>query len=151
MTVEPEPLPEHLERLDADLRAALPLDDVPAAVLAAARGAWAWRLIDTELAELVEQERVVLRADQDLLVTFAAGDLFIDVDQVLVGGSELLIGQVTAPTEVESLALELVGEPAVVLPVDIDAGGGFQVAAPGIPARLVVHLADGRRVVTSWL
>ena len=162
MTAEPlpdpdapvEPLPEHLQRLAAELRAVVPVDDAPAEVLAGARAAWTWRLIDSELAELAEQDRAVLRDGPDLLVTFAAGEVFIDLERVAAPrpGTTLVVGQLTSPTAVDAVEAELAGEEPRRLAVELGAGGDFQVALPaGVPARLVVQLADGRRVVSSWL
>jgi len=149
-----EPLPDHLARLAGELHKALPVDDVPDAVLAGARGAWTWRLIDSELAELAEQEQAVLRAGDGAAVTYAADEVFIDVDRERhpVSGTSVVAGQVTAPTGIVAIAAEVASHPPQAVAVEFDGGGAFRVTLPGdAPARLVVRLADGRRVVSSWL
>jgi len=147
-------LPDHLLRLAAELGTVVPFDDIPAPVLANAHAAWTWRLIDAELAELAEQDRAVLRAGPDALMTFAAGEVYIDVDRVPDGSgrASLMIGQVTASAAIDAVEVELAAESPRVIPADLDADGGFRVTLPEeVPVRLAVRLADGRRVVSSWV
>ncbi len=154
MEADAEQLPEHLRDLEAELRQHLAADDVPHQVLDGARGAWTWRLIDGELAELSDQEEAVLRADLDTLVTFATDEVFIDVDRVVDpdATSVVLVGQVTAPSRVTAVEVELAGDPPRIVAAELDEAGGFRVKLEAdAPARLVVHPAGGRRVVSSWL
>lgn len=149
MTNEADPL----EQLAAELKAVLDDDAPPAVVLAAAHAAWEWRTIDAELAELCELELAALRSDQGLL-TLAVDDVFVDLD--LVPGTTpertAVIGQITSSVDVTAVTLEIAGDPAVRLPVAVDGFGGFRVeTAISVGARVVLDLADGRRVVGTWL
>ncbi len=147
-----ESLPEHLHGLVEEVRDAIPIEDVPPAVLDGARAAWTWRLVDEELAELADQEVAVLRAGAGSVATFTADDVFIDLERVATAGATVVVGQVTAPTDVASVEVELAGTPGAKVAAELASGGGFRVMLPGGgPARLVVHLAGGRRIVSSWL
>ena len=144
---------EQLERLAAGVRAAIGADPVPPEVLSAARRAWEFRLIDAELAELVNEEAALMRADHDL-VTFAAGDVFIDMDRTVMPGSEAtrLTGQVTAPVAVTAVVLQLSGDREAQVTAELDTSGAFRVETPGdVPTRLLVELVDHRYVVSPWL
>jgi hypothetical protein len=144
---------EELERLAAGVGAAIAADPPPPEVLAAARRAWEFRMIDAELAELVNEEAALLRADHDL-VTYAAGDVFIDMDRTPVAGSDAtrLTGHVTAPVAVTAVVLQVSGDRQSQVTADLDASGGFRVESPGdVPTRLLVELVDHRYVVSPWL
>lgn len=144
--------PNDLEELAAELRLALADDAVPPEVLRAAQGAWAWRLIDTELAELVEEERAVLRTDQELF-TFSAPELFIDLQRTRgpQGRTVTLTGQVTSDLPVENVVVELASDPALRLEAELDESGTFFLETSAEhSARVVVDLAGGRRVASPW-
>jgi hypothetical protein len=91
---------------DADLLAVLhgiwdEVDPVPAHVLEAARGAFAWRDIDAELAELVLDSRLteagVRSAEGPRLLTFEAPGLTIEVEVGVTAGGRNLVGQLVPP------------------------------------------------------
>lgn len=127
-------------------------DPVPERVLEGARGAFTWRTIDTELAEMVfdsTQELSGVRSeDVNRQVTFQAPGVEIEV-MVIESGGRRLVGQLIPPA---AMTIELVASDAVSA-VDSDRLGRFTFddIAPG-PVRLVVLGADGERVVqTEWV
>ena len=118
----------------------------------AARAAFTWRTIDTELAELVfdsRQELAGVRAeDANRQVTFQAPGVEIEV-MVIENGTRRLVGQLVPPAV---HTVELVGADSV-QSVESDRLGRFtfDVLEPG-PVRLVVLGADGARIVqTEWV
>lgn len=130
------------------LRAREPVGDQ---VLAAARGAFAFRELDAELAALLDDSATAdalagfRSATSDIRhLTFGTETLTVDVD--LDGGD--LVGQVTPARP--GVATVVTPGGAVGAPIDED--GLFTVAAPGRgPLRL--HLAlegDPSPVVTAW-
>jgi hypothetical protein len=80
---------EHLSPEDLELLAVLgevweQIDPVPAVVLEAARGAFAWRDVDAELAELILDSRLeetaVRSLDGPRMLTFAADEVTVEVE-----------------------------------------------------------------------
>lgn len=142
--------------LGADLRSVVTdlYGSLPDDVLAAARGAWTWRTVDAELAELLEEESLAVRSDTAVTgpFAFAAEGVIIDVEHegptVLgqVGGAE---GEPLGA----SVVVEIAGADGTrhVVEADVDAAGGFRAAVPDGRARVAVTLPDGRRIVTPWL
>jgi hypothetical protein len=84
-----------------ELKAALPPDPVPAAVVAAARAGFAWRTVDEELAELLSDSADLaltgIRGSSDRRLAFEAPQLVIEF--VLVPGprGSRLEGQLAPP------------------------------------------------------
>ncbi|WP_117000937.1 hypothetical protein [Desertimonas flava] len=138
-----------LELLGAALQVA---DPVPEHVLAAARGAVAWRTIDQDLADLVFDSAVELTGVRDRdsarQLTFRTADLEIEL-MVVDPASRRLVGQLVPPLAT-SVTLESTSESAV---QHSDAYGRFtfEAIADG-PVRLAVGGAEGRAdVLTDWV
>lgn len=128
-------------------------DPVPSHVLEAARGSFAWRTVDAELAELVfdsaEAEPTGVRSQGagERQVTFRSPAL--EVEMAMVGGDRRqLVGQLVPPQQAE---LQLVsGE--VTLETQADDVGRFSFDdVPAGPASIRCLLADGTRIQTDWL
>jgi hypothetical protein len=146
-----EPLLEELGRV-AGAR-----DPVPDAVRAAAHAALDWRTLDAELAELVadtaaadEELATVRSGETDVLLSFAAGDLSVELEIRATPEGRELMGHVLPP-QPAAVTLE---RPAGALDLAADAHGRFFAGAlaPG-PARLRVRVdsaAGARRVATPW-
>lgn len=148
---DPDPT---LDALAAEVAAMLRLAQiVPDEVMAAARGALTWRLVDTELAELLEGEALLVRDDAAGPATYTAGALTIDLERT----DATLVGQVTVAdvdNQVVAVAIDVVGtvDGAVDGAIDgaVDDLGGFGAEVGTGPVRIVVELRDGR-VATPWL
>jgi hypothetical protein len=140
-----------LALLGEALRAAEP---VPPHVLAAARGAVAWRTIDEELADLVFDSATELTGVRDhdgtasRQLTFRAQG--IEVEVMLVDPAERrLVGQLVPPQETEVR----IDSPTDSVEQRSDAFGRFTFdsVATG-PVRIGVAGADGQPdVVTDWV
>lgn len=152
--------------LDDELRrvAAL-LDPVPDALVRAAEGAFAWRSLDAQLAELAfdslaDSDRLALvrGGGEPRLLTFHAGDVTIEVEVVLAGAAHpptagaahRIIGQVLPPGP----ARVQVRHPEGVLEVEADELGRF--AAEGVSAgpvslRCEPAGAASTPAVTEWV
>ena len=97
-------LPPHSD-LEDELRGVLArLDPVPPGLVEAGVGAFAWRTIDADLAELVfdslvdQDEAALVRGDQaGRLLSFRAGTLTIEVEVTATGPSRRLMGQLMPP------------------------------------------------------
>lgn len=91
--------------LEEELRAAAArVEPVPALLLEAAVGAFRWRTIDADLAELVfdslvdQDEAALVRGGQPgRLLSFQAGDLAMEVEVTGTGASRRLVGQLVPP------------------------------------------------------
>ena len=142
---------ELLERLGAALLAS---DPVPERVLAGARGAFTWRTIDAELAELVFDSATELTGvrggaeDTARQVTFQAPGVEIEV-MVIDNGNRRIVGQLVPPAEV---TVQLTSGDAVRETTTDQLGRfTFQDVEPG-PVRLSVLGDDGRHLVhTEWV
>jgi hypothetical protein len=131
-------------------------DPVPDDVVFAARGSFAWRRIDAELAELTfdslfdEAELAPVRStDTVRLVTFDAGDITVEVEVTTTGGHRRLIGQLVPPQEA-MVEVRAASGPSV---VPADRLGRFTVddLAAG-PASLRCRLtASGRVIESGWI
>ena len=156
-TDDPREDPDLLTPADDDLldvlgHALRVADPVPGNVLDGARAAFAWRTIDTELAELVfdsSQESSDVRAEAaKRQITFRAPGVEIEVT-VVENGTRRLVGQLVPPA---MLTVELAGDDEV-RSAESDQFGRFTFDAvePG-PVRLVVLGADGTPIVqTEWI
>jgi hypothetical protein len=150
------------EQLVASLRDLVTrTDPVPALVVEAAKAALGWRRLDAELAELLSDSAV---ADETLAlargadapvrsVSFAAGELMIDIDIHADGAQRTLLGQL-APAAAAEIAVERAGDEART-PVTTDERGRFRVTLSGAgPIRLTITLLDGAPgppIQTSWI
>jgi hypothetical protein len=140
-------------RLLADLDALYQNDDpVPEAVLAAARGSFAWADFDSELARLLDEEslsgRPVRATGDQHLLTFEAEHLTFVVESTELADGRKLVGQVM-PAGPRELWLECAGGGSS--STEVDELGRFSLPQlPAGPARLRCELPDGTRVVTEW-
>jgi hypothetical protein len=142
-------LEEELRRLAARV------DPVPPELLHGAAGAFAWRDIDAELAELVfdslidSDEATLVRGSPDRrLVSFAAGGLTIDVEVTAAGPARTVMGQIVPPRRGQ---VEL-RRPGETISVEADELGRFRSGplSPG-PLSLRLRTDEGAPVVTDWL
>jgi hypothetical protein len=142
-------LEEELRRLAARV------DPVPPELLRAAAGAFTWRDIDAELAELVfdslldADEAALVRGSPDRrLVSFAAGGLTIDVEVTTTGPDRTVMGQIVPPRRGQ---VELRrGQDTVT--VEADELGRFRSGPlPPGPLSLRLRTEGGAPVVTDWL
>ena len=133
-------------------------DPMPGAVRAAAYAALDWRTLDAELATLVadtaardEDPALVRSGAQEVLLSFAAGDLSVELEIRATAAGRELAGQLLPP-QPAAITLERPGGAPLELAADAHgrfAAGGL---APG-PARLGIRVdADtgARRVATPW-
>lgn len=131
------------------------IDPVPPHVVAAARAAIAWRNIDSELAELIEDTELtpatgVRSGAAPRLVTFEADTLTVEVEIAETGDQRCLMGQMVPPSagEVEIRNAERTQV------VEADDLGRFSASdVPPGPVSLVCRLKGTaeRPVVTSWI
>ncbi len=131
------------------------VDPVPAHVLEAARGAFAWRDIDTELAELILDSRLeeaaVRSGDGPRLLTFATDGLTVEVEIATTSTGRNLVGQLVPPGPAD-VTVRCNGPDRV---VQADQLGRF--SAPGVPPGPVSLLCrrespTGPSVLTtSWV
>jgi hypothetical protein len=144
------------DRLEEELRRlAARADPVPPELLDGAAGAFAWRDIDAELAELVfdslldTDAAAAVRGSPDRrLVSFEAGELAIDVEVTASGAGRTVMGQIVPPRRGQ-VDLRRPGETVT---VEADELGRFRSGPlrPG-PLSLRLRTADGGPVVTDWL
>ena len=144
-------LPDDDDLLLAELQGVMSRrDSVPQAVLAAATGAFAWRSVDADLAELAFDSLLELtgsgaRGAADRQLTFEGNGLTIEVD-MLDGGSHL-IGQLVPP-QAAAVEVQANGRAATVL---ADVEGHFTAAAGAGPFRMSVQAGVGPAIVTEWI
>lgn len=128
------------------------VDPVPTEVTRAAYGAFAWRTIDAELAELAEDTLLAgaggIRGTDTRLLTFEAPTVSVVVEVTEIGPRRRLVGQVipAIPGEIR------IEHPAGTTTVDVDDQGLFSVESmPCGPARVALSVPGGGGVVTSWV
>jgi hypothetical protein len=97
-------LPPHTDLEDELRRVLARIDPVPPGLVEAGVGAFAWRTIDADLAELVfdslvdQDEAALVRGDQPgRLLSFRAPALTIEVEVTGTGPSRQLMGQLMPP------------------------------------------------------
>jgi hypothetical protein len=145
------------EELLAELRAALRAEqDVPAALVDAGKGAWAWRSMDAELAALTYDSALEALAEQFAAtrseaatlrsLTYASQSLTIELEVT----RDALLGQVQPA---QAARAELVTRDGAVTPVEVDEVGWFSVRpAPRSPFRIACTTQDGSiKVLTPWI
>lgn len=140
------------DRLLAELRALGDrVDPVPAEALAAARSAIAWRTMDRELAELIDEASEPRMAgarstDAPTLLTFESPHLLIDIEVQHSGPSRSLLGQVVPP-QVADVEVRHRGD---TVSVTADQAGRFT-AGPLAPGPTSLRCTAGAHVVeTDW-
>jgi hypothetical protein len=142
-------LAEELRRLAARL------DPVPPDLLAGAAGAFAWRDIDAELAELVfdslldvDEATLVRGSPERRLVSFAGGGLTVDVEVTTTGPTRTIMGQIVPP---QGGAIDIRRQQETVT-IEADELGRFRSGPlPPGPLSLRLRPAGGAPVVTDWL
>jgi hypothetical protein len=144
--------------LEARLRmVAARFEPVPAELIRTAVGAFTWRTIDAELAELVfdsvvdDDDAAVVRGTQQArLLSFRSGDLSIEVEVTATGAHRSLIGQLI-PARQAAIEIRHGGDVAA---LDADELGRFSAGplhAGPISLRCSTEGAAGRHVVTDWV
>lgn len=131
-------------------------DPVPERVLHAARGSFAWRTIDAELAELAydsaaDAEAALVRTTgAKRLLTFDAAGITVELEVAEAEGRRRLEGQLVPP---QRAAIE-VRHAGGIVETEADELGRF--SADGLehgPVSLLcrLHDGDGAPIVTDWL
>lgn len=136
-------------------RLASRLDPVPSELLDAAAGAFAWRDIDAELAELVfdslldtDEASLVRGAPERRLVSFTGGGLTIDVEVTSAGPERTVMGQIVPPQR----GVVDIRRRRETVSIEADELGRFRSGPlPPGPLSLRLRPAGGAPVVTDWL
>lgn len=124
------------QRLGDELRALLAkVDPVPDPVVGAARGSYAWRTIDAELAELafdslLEAGATVRSTEAARLLSFESPDMSLEVELARAGEDVTLLGQVV---------------PAQAGTVEVQGGEGLETASVDATGAFSVRVAAGQR------
>jgi hypothetical protein len=143
-------LPEDDDLLAAELAGVLRArDPMPVGVAEAARGAFAWRTIDEDLAVLsldsLLEATAGVRGGGDRQLTFESDGMSLEVD--IVDGGRRVVGQVVPP---QAGAVELEG-PHTTSSAETDGYGQFSLPVGNGPARLRFRPVHGPSVVTDWV
>ena len=136
-------------------RLAARLDPVPPELLDAAAGAFTWRDIDAELAELVfdslldtDEASLVRGAPERRLVSFTGGGLTIDVEVTSVGPERTVMGQIVPPQR----GVVDIRRRQGTVSIEADELGRFRSGPlPPGPLSLRLRPVGGAPVVTDWL
>ena len=141
------------DQLVAELRAlARRVDPVPADTLAAVRSAIAWRTMDAELAELIDESSDARLAgarstDAPTLLAFASSHLTVEIEIRHIETGRSLFGQLV-PAQVAHVEVR---HAAGTVSVAADEAGRFAVAGPLVPGPVSVRCTAGTGVVeTDW-
>ena len=141
---------------DEDLMARLrtlgaQVDPVPDDVVMAGRSALAYRDLDVRLAELVEEPAMAAagtRSDAEgSWFTFEVDDVVVEVAVRTRAGEQHLVGQVDGGS-VEAVTIRQSDSQAT---PDVDDLGRFAAPITAGPVSVVVTLASGSRIATSWI
>lgn len=140
------------DELLAELRA-LVAERPPEDVVEAAKGAYAWRTIDAELAELVRDSALepagAVRGDEGpRLLTFEVDDVTVEVEVGDDRDRRRVVGQVVPP---QPARVEVVHSGTASQVVADDLGRFTATDVAGGPVRLRLTLDDGRTVETAWV
>ena len=127
------------------------LDPVPEEAVAAARSAIAWRTMDRELAELVEESSDAELAgargtDTPTLLAFESAHLAVEIEVRQTAGGRLVVGQIVPPQVVQVEVRHRGGT----ISVTADEAGRFT-AAPIAAGPASVRCTAGDQVIeTDW-
>ena len=144
------------DELEQQLRElAARFDPVPPRLLDAAVDSYTWRTVDSDLAELVfdsqaeDQAALVRGGEHARLVSFAAGDLVIDLEITGGGQDRRIIGQLAPP---QRAAVEI-RQGSDVTGLDTDELGRFGGTLHTGPFSLRCRTGaePDRTVVTDWI
>jgi hypothetical protein len=146
-------------RLEEELRElGARLDPVPDRLVQAALGAYAWRTIDAELAELAfdsladqDAAALVRGQQQERLLSFRASGLTIEVEVTAAGPARRVIGQLVPPQRAE---VEIRHQDEVVTVATDEFGRFIADRMPAGPVSLRFGPAPGESrsaVVTEWI
>ena len=147
---------EHDDELAEELRRlAARLDPVPPELLTAAAGAFAWRDIDAELAELVfdslfdvDEATQVRGSPERRLVSFTGGGVTLDIEVTTTGPARTIMGQIVPP---QRGAVDVRRQQETIT-IEADELGRFRSGPlPPGPLSLRLRPAEGTPVVTDWL
>lgn len=119
-------------------------DPVPPRLDEAARAAFAWRTVDAELAELLEDAALVRGRDGPRQLSFEAPSLGIELEVVETGPRARRVTGQLLPAEPASVRVER--PDASPLEVAADELGRFELELPAGVVRLLVG-----RVATAWV
>jgi hypothetical protein len=134
-------------------------DPIPEKVIAAAKGSFTWRTIDTELAELVADSSESLGADlvgagvrgdaAPRLLTFEATGLVVEVEVAETGTNRRLVGQLVPMTAADVVVRWSTGSAATAA----DELGRFDVSdiPTGLVSIAVTRPGDANPIITSWV
>ena len=128
-------------------------DPVPPDVLAAAKGSYAWRTIDAELAELVEDTALdalagVRGTEAPRLLTFLAGPATLMLEVTSEGAARRVLGQVAGAAAGSVEVRHRDGR----VTVPCDALGRFEASdVPAGPLSIGCAVDGVGTVVTSWV
>ena len=134
-------------------------DPIPESVIAAAKGSFTWRTIDSELAELVADSADSLAAgpvgaavrgeSAPRLLTFEAPGLVVEVEVADTGTSRRLVGQLVPMTAADVVVRWRTGSAATAA----DELGRFDVSdiPTGLVSIAVSRPGDPSPVITSWV
>ena len=139
-------------------RAAARFEPVPADLMRTAVGAYTWRTIDADLAELVfdsavdEDDAALVRGPQQArLLSFRSNGLILDIEVTATGSERGLLGQLMPPRR----AAIQIRHRNDVTTVDADELGRFSAgslrAGPICLRCSADPLSGPRRVVTDWV
>lgn len=135
--------------------AGLVVDPVPERVVSAAKGSLSWRTIDAALARLTydsvldeERRSLVRSAGTVRMLTFAAGEVTVDVEVDGSGRERRLVGEITPPQRATVLVRHADGTTEV----ETDDDGRFRTGiVPAGPISLTLRLGTGDAAIqTEW-
>jgi type II secretory pathway component PulM len=127
-------------------------DPVPPEAIAAARSAIAWRTMDAELAELIEDSATEYRSagvratDTPTMLSFEGEETGVELEVLQVGSTRRLLGQLVPPEHAQVEVRHAGGT----ITVHADEVGRFS-AGDIVPGPISLRCAVGDRIVeTDW-
>jgi hypothetical protein len=152
MTTWPD---EERELLAEVARAAELADPVPSEVLEAARASLTWLRVDAELAELLADSasasRAVRSEEGSRLVSFAAGDVAIDLEVIAAGDTRRLVGQMSPAGAVDIEIRHAVSGSATQIPIDDLGRFTAERVPPGLISLVSTPPGAAVPIATTWI